>query len=116
MVQDHTTEVRVSLPKFQAIGQYVVPKDWSLLQTTWAALIDPIIGRQQNQSNILSSVSLVSGSNTVNHLLGRKLQGWKIVLQGAAASIYDTQATNQTPELTLILVSDNPVTVSLEVF
>lgn len=104
------------LPKFQSIGQWVSPKDFSLLQTNWAALIDPILGRRQNQSNILSDVPLAIGANTINHLLGRKLAGWKPILQNAAASLYDNQSTNQTPELTLILVSDAAVTVSLEVF
>lgn len=106
----------MGLPKFQPLGQAVSPKDFSLLQTTWAALIDPILGRRQNQSNILSGVSLVSGANTINHLLGRKLQGWKIVMQNASATIYDTQDANQSPELTLALNSSAPVTVSIEVF
>lgn len=104
------------LPKFQTIGDAVGSKDFSLLQTTWSALIDPILGRRQNQSNILDAVSLIAGSNVVNHKLGRKLAGWKVVLQGAEASLYDLQATNTTPELTLVLITDNPVIVSIEVF
>lgn len=104
------------LPKFQAIGQFVSPKDWSLLQTNWSALLDPLLGRRQNQSNVLSDIDLAIGLNTVNHKLGRKLQGWKIVLQDAHASIYDAQNTNQTTELTLELISDAVTTVSIEVF
>lgn len=106
----------MALPKFQALGMTVSPRDFGLLQTTWAALIDPIIGRKQNQSNILDDVVLINGSTVVNHKLGRKLAGYKIILQNAAASIYDTQSTNQSPELTLVLVSDAVVTVSIEVF
>lgn len=104
------------LPKFQAIGQMVSPKDFSLLQTTWAALLDPILRRRQNASNILSDVDLVIGTNTVNHLLGRKLQGWKVIRQDAKAALYDAQVGNDTPDLTLLLISDAVVTVSLEVF
>lgn len=104
------------LPKFQSLGATVSGKDWSLLQTTWSSLIDPIIGRKQNQSNILSNVALVNGTTVVNHLLGRKLSGWKVILQDAKASIFDNQSTNQTPELTLVLVSDAATTVSIEVF
>lgn len=104
------------LPKFQTLANIVTGKDFSLLQTTWSALIDPIIGRAQNRSNILQDVSLVSGTNTINHLLGKKLQGYKIVLQDAAASIYDGQRTNKTPELTLVLISDAAAVCSIEVF
>ncbi len=104
------------LPKFQAIGDTVSGKDFGLLQTNWAALLDPLLGRRQNQSNILPDVELISGTTVVNHRLGRKLQGYKIVLQDAAAAIFDNQSTNQTPELTLVLVSDAVVTVSIEVF
>lgn len=104
------------LPKFQTIAEFVSPKDFSLFQTNWSALIDPVLGRKQNHSNILDAVSLNAGTNIVNHKLGRKLAGWKTVLQGAQASLYDLQAENQTPELTLVLVTDNPVVVSIEVF
>lgn len=104
------------LPRFQALGQFVSSKDWSLLQTNWSALLDPILGRKQNQSNILSGVALANGTTVVNHLLGRKLAGWKIILQDASASVFDNQSTNQTPELTLILVSNAATTVSIEVF
>lgn len=106
----------MGLPKFQPLGQVVSPKDFSLLQSTWSALIDPLLGRKQNQSNILSGIALTSGANVVNHLLGRPLQGWKIVRQNAAAAIYDTQDTNTTPDLTLNLNASAPVTVSIEVF
>ncbi len=104
------------LPKFQTIGNEVTTKDFGLLQSTWSALIDPIIGRKQNQSNILSGVALTTGDNTINHLLGKNLQGWKVVLQSAAASIYDKQATNNTPYLTLVLNTSANCTVSIEVF
>lgn len=104
------------LPRFQALGQFVSGKDWSLLQSNWSALLDPILGRKQNQSNVLSDVELINGQAIVNHKLGRKLAGWKIILQDAKASIYDKQATNQTPELTLVLISDAATTVSIEVF
>lgn len=106
----------MALPKFQALGMTVSPRDFGLLQTTWAALIDPIIGRKQNQSNILDGEILINGTTVVNHKLGKKLSGYKIILQNAKASIYDTQSTNQSPELTLVLVSDAAVTVSIEVF
>lgn len=86
------------------------------MQTLWASQIDPIITRPQLNSNILKNVPLVTGSNTINHLLGRKLQGWKLTRIRSAASVYDDQDSNQSPALTLILVSDANVVVDLEVF
>lgn len=99
------------LPKFQSDSREV-----GMLQTQWASILDPVIGRTQNQSNILSGVILINGTTVVNHLLGRQLTGWKIVRQNALAAIYDSQDSNQTPQLTLVLISDAVVTVSIEVF
>lgn len=133
------------LPKFQTVGDAVGPKDFSLLQTNWASLIDPIIARRQNQSNILVGVPLVVGTNTINHKLGRVLKGWKITRARAFFmgntqtfyNIYDLQdgsnitvpptKPNSTPDFTLLLTCDqgtvdakgnplNPVLVDIEVF
>jgi hypothetical protein len=101
----------VSLPIFQTSS-----KDLSLLQTNWAQQLNPIIEKPTNQSNILKSVSLTTGTNVINHLLGRTLQGWKIVRQRALATIYDNQDNNQSPQITLFLVSSANVSIDLEVF
>jgi|SRR5687768_8805933 hypothetical protein len=87
-----------------------------LLQAKWAAILNPLLGNPSLDSLILENVSLASGTNTINHTLGRKLQGWRIILINGAATIYDKQGLNQTPDLTLILVSNAAVIVSLEVF
>ena len=87
-----------------------------LMQNNWSRQLNPLLANPANQSLILKEVSLLSGSNVINHRLGQKLQGWKIVRQRAAASIYDNQDANQSPQLTLVLVSDNPVLVDIEVF
>jgi len=87
-----------------------------LLQTKWAAILNPLLGNPSLDSVILQNVSLAIGTNTINHTLGRKLQGWRIILINGAATIYDKQGSNQTPDLTLVLVSNAAVMVSLEVF
>lgn len=92
------------------------PLPYALHQTQWAQAIDPILTNPLNSASVLKSVSLVSGANVINHKLGAPLQGWWIVRQRAAASIYDTQDTNQMPQLTLNLVSSAPVVVDLAVF
>jgi len=88
----------------------------SQLQTSWASDINPIITKAQNQSIILPSVPLVIGPNVINHRLGKKLQGWSLTRQRAAANIYDNQDANQSPALTLVLISDANVSVDIEVF
>lgn len=96
----------------------LLPKglDLSLMQTKWAAILNAFIGNPSLNSIILPNVSLANGTTVVNHLLGRKLQGYRIILKSATAGIHDKQSTNQTPNLTLILVSDAATVVSLEVF
>lgn len=89
---------------------------WDMALDRWASQLDPMLANPSNNASILKSVSLAAGSNTVNHLLGRPLQGWRIVRQRALASVYDTQDSNPTPALTLSLVSSAAVTVDLEVF
>jgi hypothetical protein len=90
-------------------------KELSLLQTTWASILNPVVQSPTATPVILKNVQLVAGLNIINHMLGRKLLTWKLVRQRALASIYDTQDSNQHPELTLQLVSSAPVVVDLEV-
>jgi hypothetical protein len=100
-----------ALTKFQT-----AIKELMLLQTDWISKINPFLGNPANNSSILKDIPLVTGSNTVNHLLGRTLQGWSVIRRNGPATIYDTQASNPRPELTLVLVASAPVIVSLEVF
>lgn len=91
---------------------------FQLLQDSWAAKLEPLLKNPVNNVTILKNVSLLAASNpnVVNHLLGRKLQGWFIVRQRAAASVYDAQDTNQSPTLTLNLRTSADVTVDIAVF
>ena len=87
-----------------------LPKQLTLeqLQSKWPAIIDPILSSPITNGLLLNNIPLISGSNVINHKLGRKLQGWIIVGINDIASIYDTQASNQMPELTLSLTSNAP--------
>lgn len=99
------------LPKFGTANE-----ELNLLQTTWAKQLDPLLRLPLNQSLLLKNVPLAVGANVVNHLLGRKLQGWTVVRLRAAAAIYDTQDSNPIPNLTLNLSSSAAVVVDLLVF
>lgn len=86
------------------------------LQTNWASILNPIVDNPALKSIILKNISLIAGSNTINHKLGRKLQGYTLVRTRAASTIYDTQDDNQRPELTLLLTASAPVVVDILVF
>lgn len=110
----------MQLPKFKTDD-----RSFALLQTQWAQSINPVLSLPMVNQNTLrnnpsqvgnSGVTLAIGSNTINHLLGRALQGWFIVRQRSAANIYDDQDNNTTPALTLVLVSDAIVSVDIVVF
>lgn len=102
---------RMNLPIFLSKLQ-----DLMMMQTKWAGVLNPMLSNPSIQSVILPNVVLKNGTTVVNHLLGRTLIGWRLIRVRAAATIYDTQDSNQTPNLTLVLVSNAAVMVDLEVF
>jgi hypothetical protein len=89
--------------------------DLSLVQKTWSAQLNPILANPSTNPGLLSNIILVTGSNVINHKLGRKMQGWKITDIDSAVTVYrpDTSPFN---DLTLTLVSSGMATISLEVF
>jgi len=88
----------------------------STQDTRWKSLLDPVLANPLQSGQLLTGISLVNGSTTINHGLGRKLRGYIVVLSSAAATIHDSQSTNTMPDLTLVLVSSAATTVSLYVF
>lgn len=101
----------MQVPYFQS----TIP-DLVLLQTKWRSILNSFLGNPSLNSLILEKVALQSGSNVINHLLGRKLQGWRIVRIRASATIYDTQDSNNQPDLTLFLTSSANAVADIEVF
>jgi len=106
----------MNLPLFKNANISEVITTTQLMQTKWAAILNPVISNELNQCSILKSVNLSIGNNIINHLLGKKLSGWFIVRQRALAEIFDTQDLNPTPNLTLTLTSNAIVTVDIAVF
>lgn len=90
--------------------------EMGMLQTNWAQQLNPLIANPMLQGQLIRNVALINGTTEVNHRLGRKLQGWVLTRQRAAAGIYDDQDTNSMPQLTLTLISDAAVVVDLYVF
>ncbi len=82
------------------------------MAVNWAQALDPIIANPLVQGQMISA-SLINGVTTVNHRLGRKMQGWYLVDINAAAMIYRSQPLNN---LTLTLTSNAAAQVTLWVF
>ena len=78
--------------------------------------LNPVLGNQILQGQLLQSVSLATGLNTINHKLGRDLVGWFITRLRANSIVWDSQDTNQSSNLTLILNASAPVVIDLWVF
>ena len=89
---------------------------FNLFQDRLNTVLNPILNNELNMGNILTKVSLASGANIINHGLGRTLVGWFPVRVRANATIYDTQDTNTTPQLTLLLTASAAVVVDLFIF
>lgn len=97
------------LPQFQGADDPVL----QMMQNRWAAILNPVISNPLNVVTILESVSLVSGANTINHLLQRKMQGWFILDLNAAVTIYRSQPMN---DKTLVLTSSGTAVCNIGVF
>ena len=87
--------------------------DLGKTQTTWAAQLDPIINNPFINGRILKNIALVSGTNVINTTITDTLQGWTIIDQDAAATIYRSAPLSK---LTLTLTASAPCNISLWVF
>jgi hypothetical protein len=86
------------------------------LQSNIISSLQSIVQNQLVNGRVIKEKKLTVGSNTINHGLGQKLQGWFIVRKRSTSDIYDEQDSNKNPELTLILNSSAEVTVDIYVF
>lgn len=89
---------------------------FQLFQSKWSSILNPFLSNISNNTSILTDVPITAGTNVINHYLGKKLTGWRIIRIKSAAKIYDRQDSNPIPNLTLVLISDIDAIVSLEVF
>lgn len=87
--------------------------DWALANPKWAAELNPFLSNPLNDVSILKNVVLMTGTNVINHLLGRVQQGWFVLDINGAVTIYRSAPFNN---LTLSLSSSGNVTVSIGVF
>lgn len=89
---------------------------WELANPKWSAALNPVLANPLINGLLLKDIVVRTGTNIINHELGRKLQGYFVVMNSAAVTFYDSQIINQKPNLTLALNASGPATISLYVF
>lgn len=89
---------------------------WNLANPKWAQELNPVLANPIVSSQLLTGIKLLTGTNTINHTLGQKLQGYVVVLNNSPATFYDNQSTNPAPQRTLIINASQDTTVSILVF
>lgn len=78
--------------------------------------ITPLNAKTQNDSLILTNISLVAGQiNTIGHGLAQPLSGWKIIDINADANVWRVNNTSNTSTFLYLQCSTNCI-VSIEVF
>lgn len=87
--------------------------DIANMQTTWATQLNPVIANAILNGLQLSSITLVTGDNIVNHLLARKQLGWFATDINAAATLYRSAPFN---DKTLTLNASAGCVVNLWVY
>lgn len=99
----------MALPVFQTSI-----RELSMMQTQWSSQLNPVLGLPLlNGPSTLKNITIKSGSNVINHLLGKTPQGWLVIDQNAAITLYRSAPFN---DLTLTLTSSGAATISLIVF
>lgn len=88
-------------------------RELSMMQTQWSSQLNPVLANPMTNASILKNISLVVGTNTINHLLGETQQGWCITDINAPATIYRSMPLN---DKTLTLTSSAVCIVSICVF
>jgi hypothetical protein len=92
--------------------QLPILHSFSALCSQWKAILDQLLVKPIVDGNLLTGIILQSGNNTINHKLGRQIQGWIICDINAAATIYRSAWSTEI----IVLNSSAKVTVNLWVF
>lgn len=91
-------------------------KNSVMMQNQWSSQLNPLLDNAITQGIFLTNVQLLSGNNQLDHKLGHILRGWIITRKRGPGDVYDNQATNPFPNLTLTLNASANVMVDLYVF
>ncbi len=91
-------------------------KNMVMMQNQWSSQLNQVLNNPITQGIIIPNVQLTTGVNAISHKLGNMLRGWVLTRQRGPATIYDAQATNPFPQLTLNLNASADVNVDIYVF
>lgn len=98
----------MALPIFKNMDQ-----PFQLMQSQWASQLNPVLANPMTNIQILENISLVTGTNVINHKLNQTQQGWMLVdLQGAVIPYRNAPFNSKT----LSLFASGPVICSIGVF
>lgn len=90
-------------------------QDLMLMQNKWSPQLNALLSNPLLKGNQLTNVVLASGSNTINHGLGRAYQGYLITgMHNNFVQIYDT--TSPMPSLSLVLDASTSGSIDLYVY
>ncbi len=81
-------------------------KDLNLIQDNLLQTLDSLAKNPLLGGKLLSQVALKSGSNTLNHGLGRNYVSWAVFRPTAAMTLYETASPD--PSKFLVLVASAP--------
>jgi len=73
---------------------------WETANPIWANALNPVINAPLNNVKIISNFSFVTGTNILNHGLGRLLIGWFIIDPQGLGTLFRS-APRDTKTLTL---------------
>jgi hypothetical protein len=86
-------------------------RELEMLQTQWASQLNPLLVKVLLKGVQLDT-TLTTGSNVINHRLGRKPVGWIIVDTNAAVAVYRTSWD----DLTITLNSSANASASIYIY
>jgi hypothetical protein len=91
-------------------------RELNQVQSQIISSVQPVLDNPIVNGRLIQSLAIASGSNVIDHGLGRTLLGWIVVRNSASVTFYDTQSSNANPARTLLLTASGAATISLYVF
>lgn len=88
-------------------------KSLMLMQTTWSGPLNKLLANPLLDGFVIEDVALINGETTINHRLGRKMQGYIVTDLNASAIIYRSKPLN---DKTLSLTSSASCVVNIYVY
>lgn len=86
---------------------------WDKANPIWAQVLNPIMNAPLNNVQIISNYSFKTGTNIINHGLGRLMQGWFLIDPEGTGTVFRAAPLNAS---TLTLTSSADFTSSIGVF